>query len=219
MGVGRKIVRDEINMVKKSTLFIAGILVVGAVVAFALLPQPVSPTPTTTTTQPSITTTTILTGTTISTTTTTVCVFQCSSWSDCTKGSKSRICEDGCSTRYTEIQSCEDLCPTDLMQCPNGVYVRRDTKNDCEFYPCSTDTTVTVLITSIQGDKVKLFNNEGVMIKSQDISFNLNGGGIICSGFRDFEPYKYMECTLEARCQAGDVLTITYPGRSISYNC
>ena len=33
MGVGRKIVRDEINMVKKSTLFIAGILVVGAVVA------------------------------------------------------------------------------------------------------------------------------------------------------------------------------------------
>lgn len=74
-------------------------------------------------------------------------------------------------------------------------------------------------IESVEGDKVKIFNGEDTAIKTSDISFFINGAGIICSGIRDIEPNKSAQCTLEARCQKGDVLKITYSGKSIEYNC
>jgi hypothetical protein len=74
-------------------------------------------------------------------------------------------------------------------------------------------------IESIEGDKLKIFNNENTVIKSSDISFFINNAAIRCSGTKDLEPQKVMECTLEARCQKSDILKITYSGKSIEYSC
>ncbi len=74
-------------------------------------------------------------------------------------------------------------------------------------------------IENIEGDKLKIFNGEAVVIKSSVISFFINGAAIRCSGTKDLEPQKVMECTLEARCQKGDVLKITYSGKSVEHTC
>ena len=74
-------------------------------------------------------------------------------------------------------------------------------------------------IESVEGDRIKMFNEGNTIIKTSDISFFINDSGIICSGIRDMEPNKATECTLESRCQKGDVLKITYSGKSVEYNC
>ncbi len=74
-------------------------------------------------------------------------------------------------------------------------------------------------IESIEGDRLKVFNGEDFVIKSSDISFFINNAAIRCAGIKDLEPKKLAECTLEARCQTGDVLKITYSGKGIEYNC
>lgn len=74
-------------------------------------------------------------------------------------------------------------------------------------------------IESVEGDRVKMFNEGNTIIKTSDISFFINGSGIICSGIKELEPKKSAECTLESRCQKGDVLKITYSGKSVEYNC
>ena len=74
-------------------------------------------------------------------------------------------------------------------------------------------------IESVEGDKVKIFNGENAAIKSSEISFYMNNAGIRCFDIRDLDPGKPVECTLESKCQKGDVLKITYPGKSIEYAC
>ena len=74
-------------------------------------------------------------------------------------------------------------------------------------------------IENIEGDKLRIFNGEDVIIKSSVISFSINGAAIRCAGVKDLEPQKAMECTLEARCQKGDILTITYSGKGAERTC
>lgn len=77
----------------------------------------------------------------------------------------------------------------------------------------------TLKIENIDGSSLKIFNGEDVVIKSSDISFFINNAAIMCSGIKDLDPKKSAECTLEARCQKGDALKISYSGKNVEYNC
>lgn len=85
--------------------------------------------------------------------------------------------------------------------------------------PTSMTQSGNLRIENIEGDKLKVFNGENVVIKSSDISFFINNAAIRCAGIKDLEPKKSAECTLEARCQKGDALKISYSGKGIEYNC